>query len=72
MRERIGAEMNVAVTADEELVEEPAIGEDTDVEDEEEQEMEDSEEEAEMEGEASIGEMLNVMEEDSPHVQMPK
>ena len=64
MRERIGAETNVAVTTDEELVEEPAIREDRDVEDEE--------EEQEMEGEASIGEILNVMGEDSPHIQMPK
>ena len=56
IREHIGAETNVAVTTDEELVKEPAIGEDTYIEDEE--------EEQEMEGEASIGEMLNLMGED--------
>ena len=64
MREHIRAETNVAVTTEEELVEEPEIREATDVEEEE--------EEQEMEGEASIGEMLEVMGEDSPHIQMPK
>ena len=65
----------MAVDTGGELVEEPETREDTDVEEdeeEEEQEMEDEEEEQEVEREASIGEMLDVMGEDSPHIQMPK
>ena len=65
----------MAVATGGELVEEPETREDTDVEEdeeEEEQEMEEGEEEQEEEREASIGEMLDVMGEDSPHIQMPK
>ena len=68
MRERIRAETNVAVTTEEELTEEPEeepeIREDTDIESQE--------EEQEMEQEASIGEMLEDMGGDPPHIQMPK
>ena len=70
-RERNPTETNVAVATSGELVEEPETREDTD-EEEEEQEMEEEEEEQEMERETSIGEMLDVMGEDSPHIQMPK
>ena len=54
---------------------EPETREDTDVEEdeeEEEQEMEEGEKEQEEEREASIGEMLDVMGEYSPHIQMPQ
>ena len=58
----------MAVATGGELVEEPETREDTDVEEdeeEEEQEMEEGEKEREEEREASIGEMLDVMGEDS-------
>ena len=61
MGERHPTETNVAVATGGELVEEPEMREDTDVEEEQEEERE-----------ASIGEMLDVMGEDSPHIQMPK
>ena len=61
MRERLRAETNIAVSTEEELIEEPEI-----------REIEDQEEEYEMEQEASIGEMLEDMGGDSPHIQMPK
>ena len=51
----------MAVATGGELVEEPEMREDTDVEEEQEEERE-----------ASIGEMLDVIGEDSPHIQMPK
>ena len=61
MRECLRAETNVAVSTEEELMEEPEI-----------REIEGQEEEHEMEQEASIGEMLEDMGGDSPHIQMPK
>ena len=61
MGERHPTETNVAVATAGELVVEPEMREDTDVEEEQEEERE-----------ASIGEMLDVMGEDSPHIQMPK
>ena len=75
MGEQHPVETNVAVATGGELVEEPETREETDVEEdeeEEEQEMEEGEEEQEGERGASIGEMLDVMGEDSPPIQMPK
>ena len=74
-REPSPTETNVAVATSGELMQEPETREDTDVEEddeEEEEEQEMEEEEQEIEGETSIGEMLDVMGEDSPHIQMPK